>query len=57
MAMAYRAVWSAGTNFVPRAVPAHLENTTSTPVAVHQCSGLNKSANKLMTDCIETWQS
>lgn len=42
MAMAYRAVRGAGTNFVPSAVPAHLENTTSTPVAVHQGSSLKR---------------
>ena len=34
-AVAYRAVWCTGSNFVPGAVPANLENTTSAPVAVH----------------------
>lgn len=47
MTMAYRAVWRAGTNFVPGAVPAHLENPTSAPVAVHQGSSLKQQRRQI----------
>lgn len=37
---AYRTIRSTGTDFVPGAVPAHLENATGAPVAVDQASRL-----------------
>lgn len=40
IAIAYRAIWCTGTNFVPCAVPTDLKNATSPSVAVHQCSRL-----------------
>lgn len=42
IAVTYWAIWRTGTNFVSSAVPAHFENTTSTPVAVHQGSSLKQ---------------
>lgn len=42
IAVAYRAVWCAGTDFVPGAVPANLKYTASSPVAVNQGSSLQQ---------------
>lgn len=49
----YRAIWRTCTNFVPCAVPAHLKDTTSTPVAVHQGSSL-KQQDSLMNPTPKT---
>lgn len=42
LSMTHRAIWSTGTDFVPGAVPAHLEDPTGAPVAVNQGSGLKQ---------------
>lgn len=55
IAAAYRAVWCTGADFVPGAVPANLEYAASSPVAVHQGSGLQQQDAHINDRHINEW--